>query len=160
MRLRTPASACAAIFAASGVAGAQTATQLVRIEVTPVSRIGVTSASAALVIDNATAGEGLTSVTATGGSWSVTTNESNQKVTASIDRNLPAGVQLEVQLAPPAGAVSPGGIVLGTTAADVVTGIERLSASGLPMAYRLSASASAPVMAETRTVTFTIVSGT
>jgi hypothetical protein len=112
------------------------------------------------VINTATAGAAPTSVTADGGSYAVTTNEANKKITASLDEPLPTGVRLEVFLAAPDGAASAGDIVLGTAAADLVTGISQLAASALPISYRLSAYATVHMPAPaTRTVTFTIVSG-
>src|SRR5687768_2225704 len=79
-------------------AKAQTATQVVRFEVTAINQIGVTGSPAPLAITSATAGSSLTSVTSTGSSLAVTTNEANKKITAAIDQPLPTGVTLEVTL--------------------------------------------------------------
>jgi hypothetical protein len=139
---------------------AQTATQVVQIQVIAVNQIGVTGAPAPLVITTATAGSAPASVTENGGSYAITTNEVNKKITASLDAPLPAGVRLEISLAAPQGAASAGDVALGMGAADVVTGISWLAASALPITYRLSADASVHMSTpETRTVTFTIVSG-
>ena len=139
---------------------AQTATQLVRFQVNAINELAVSGNPAPLVINNATAGSAPTSVTASGTSYAITTNESNQKITASIDQPMPTGVTLEVTLAAPGGANSTGAVALGTSGADVVTGISQIGASALPITYRLSAtttvSMSAPAV---RTVTFTVVSG-
>jgi len=114
-----------------------------------------------LVINSATAGSAPTSVTASGTSYAITTNEANQKIAASLDQALPSGVTLEVALAAPGGATSAGNVALSTAASDVVTGISSVAASSLPITYRLSATAQAQMsMPEARTVTFTIVSGT
>jgi hypothetical protein len=140
---------------------AQTATQVVRFQVNPVNQIAVTGNPTPLVIDAATAGSAPASASASGTSYAITTNESNQKITASIDQPLPNGVTLEVALGAPAGAASAGPVPLGTAAADVVTGISGLAASSLPITYRLSAATTVQMSApEARTVTFTIVSGT
>ena len=140
---------------------AQTATQVVRFQVNAVNQIGVSGTPVPMVIATAIAGAAPSSVTANGASYAVTTNESNQKITASLDQPLPSGVMLEVSLAPPAGAVSTGNISLSTAAADVVTGISSTAATSLPITYRLSASAAVGMSApEARIVTFTIVSGT
>jgi len=142
-------------------ANAQTATQVVRFQVNAVSQIGVTGGPAALVIGSAVAGSAPTSVTASGTSYAITTNELNQKITASLDQALPAGVTLEVALAAPDGATSAGSVALTTAGADVVTGISRTVASSLPITYRLSATPMVQISApDARTVTFTIVSGT
>jgi hypothetical protein len=69
-------------------------------------------------------------------------------------------VRLEISLAAPQGAASAGEVFLGTGASDLVTGISSVVASALPITYRLSADAIAHMPApQTRTVTFTIVSG-
>lgn len=154
-------SACAALLAANAAAAAgQTATQMVRIQVNAINQIGVSGAPAPLVVNTATAGQAPATVSASGGSWAVTTNETNQKVTASLDLSLPEGIALEVALQPPAGASGAGDVRLGTAASDVVTGMNRLAASALAITYRLTATSAAPTTTTTRTVTFTIVSGT
>ena len=141
------------------IAIAQTATQVVRIQVNAISQIGVSGSPSPLVISTATAGEAPTSVTSDGATYAITTNEANQKITASIDQALPAGIALEVQLGAPAGAASAGSVPLNTAAADLVTGITRTAAAALPITYRLRATSSAPLGQAVRTVTFTIVSG-
>ena len=138
---------------------AQTATQVVQFQVNAINQIGVSGNPAPLVIASATAGSAPTSVTA-GSSYAITTNEANKKITASIDQALPAGVQLGVALAAPSGAASVGEVVLTTAPADVVTGISAISAASLTITYRLSATATVQMPTPaTRTVTFTVVSG-
>ena len=149
-----------AIAGASRLARAQTATQVVRFQVNAVSQIAVSGTTAPLVINSASAGSAPTSVTSSGSTYAISTNEVNQKITASLDQALPAGVSLEVSLAAPGGAASAGSVALGTANADVVTGISSLAASALPITYRLSATPVAQFSASTRTITFTIVSGT
>ena len=149
-----------AVVLVSAEIGAQTATQVVRFQVTAINQIGVTGGPAPMVISTATAGSAPSSVTASGGSYAVTTNESNKKITASLDEPLPAGVRLEVSLTAPQGASSAGDMPLSTADADLVTGISTQAASALPITYRLIADASVHMAAPaTRTVTFTIVSG-
>jgi hypothetical protein len=144
----------------SAGAAAQTATQVVRFQVTALSQIAVTGSPEPLVINTASAGSAPSAVTNSGTSYGITTNESNQKITASLNQSMPAGVSLAVSLAAPSGAASAGSIELGTAAADVVTGISAVSASSLPITYRLSAAPGAGMSAPAlRTVTFTIVSG-
>lgn len=158
MAVRPTAVSLLLVAFAFANAGAQTATQLVRFEVRPVNEMAVTG-SPSLVVNSAVAGSGPASATHSGSAWAISTNESNQKIIASLDANLPAGLSLEVSLAAPAGAASQGSVPLSTSGADVVTGISTLAASALPVAYRLSATTAAPVMSGARTVTFTIVSG-
>ena len=68
---------------AVNTASAQTATQTVTFQVTAINQIAVTG-SPSLTINAATAGSAPTSVTATGNTWSVTTNQSGASITASI----------------------------------------------------------------------------
>lgn len=149
----------ATVIVATRDAAAQTATQVVQFEVRAVSQIGISGAPSPLVINNASAGSQPTSVTSTGTSYAITTNEVNQKIIASLDQPMPGGVTLEVSLAAPAGATSAGNVPLSTAGADVVSGISSLRASDLPIAYRLSAASTAQLGSSTRTVTFTIVAG-
>lgn len=149
-----------ALFAPLGAALAQTATQVVRFEVTAINQIGISGSPAPLAITTATAGSSLTSVTSGGSSLAVTTNETNKKITAAIDQSLPGGITLEVALAAPSGASSASFVSLSTSGADLVTGISETSAMSLPLTYRLSATPQSSVGVQTRTVTYTIVSGT
>lgn len=161
MLLRSLAVVCAvATLVPVGGARAQTATQVVRFEVNAVNQIGVSGSPAPMVIGSATAGSAPTSVTSNGTSYAITTNETNKKITASVDQALPSGVTLEVSLAAPNGASSASYVPLGTAGSDVVTGISSTTASSLPITYRLSATPAVQLSAQARTVTFTIVSGT
>jgi hypothetical protein len=142
-------------------ARAQTATQVVRFQVNAINQVAVSGIPAPMVINSATAGNAPGSVIGAGTSYAITTNESNQKITASIDQSLPSGVTLEVALTAPDGAMSAGAVLLSTSGADVVTGITSANASSLPITYRLSATPAVQMSAPaTRTVTFTVVSGT
>ena len=140
-------------------AGGQTATQVVHFRVNAVNQIAVSGTPAPLAITTATAGGALTSATSAGTSYAITTNESNQKITASIDQGLPAGVTLEVSLGAPTGASSAGLVSLGTSGADVVTGISTTAATALPITYRLSATPQVQLGPTARTVTFTVTAG-
>ena len=155
--LVTALTALAAVPTAD--AAAQTATQVVHFQVNAVNQLAVTG-SPSLAITTATAGSGLTSATSTGSSYAITTNEANQKITASIGQAMPDGVTLEVALGAPAGAASTGSVPLGTASSDVVTGISATAASELPITYRLHATPQVQLGPTSRTVTFTIVSGT
>jgi hypothetical protein len=138
---------------------AQTAYQTVTFSVVPMSRVAVSGVVAPLIVTSAAAGQAPTSATVGGATYAITTNESNQKISASLDQTLPAGVSLAVALGAPAGAASMGSTALSTAAADVVTGISALTASALPITYTLSATSAAPVAASSRKITFTITAG-
>ena len=139
---------------------AQTATQVVHFRVDPVNQLAVSGNPAPLVVSAAIAGAAPTSVSASTSTYAISTNESNQKIVASLDQSLPLGLGLHVQLAAPAGATSRGSVALATAAADVVTGISSTASSALAITYSLDASHIAGVTSATRTVTYTIVAGT
>jgi hypothetical protein len=146
-------------LAAVNTASAQTATQTVTFQVTAINQIAV-AGSPSLVINAAAAGSAPTSVTSSGNTWSVTTNQSGASITALIASAMPAGVTLSANLTAPAGATSTGTTALGVTAVNVVTGITKLNASGLALSYQLDATAAAGVIASgTRVVTYTITGG-
>jgi hypothetical protein len=157
IRYAAALAVAASAFAAAD-ASAQTATQVVSYEVTAINEISV-SGSPSLVINDATPGTGLTSTTA-GGTYAITTNETNRKVTAHINSNMPSGVTLTVELAAPTGGTSAGAVSLSTVAADVVTGVSNVNESGLSVSYELSATVAAGVVAAgNKTVTYTITAG-
>lgn len=151
--------AAALLCGAARSAAAQAATQTVSFQVDAINQISFTG-SPSLVVNTAAAGAEPTSASATV-SWAVTTNQSNSKITASMNAGLPAGVTLTVDLAAPAGSVSAGPQALGTTAVDLVTAITQVAQSGLGVTYTLNATAAAGVVpSATRTVTYTITGGT
>ncbi|MEX2178914.1 MAG: hypothetical protein WD801_09405 [Gemmatimonadaceae bacterium] len=148
-----------ALLTAATAAQAQTATQTVTFQVDAINQIAFTG-SPSLVINSATAGSAPASATASG-SWAITTNQSNAKITASINSAMPSGVTLTANLAAPAGASSAGATTLGTTAVDVVTSLTQVAEGSLNVTYGLSATAAAGVVAsQSRTVTYTITGGT
>ncbi len=141
-------------------ASSQTATATATFEVQSVDVIGVSGDPAKLTIVAGNPGEAPAPVTDNSTTWSVTTNGSARKVTGEIDSAMPTGVTLEVALAAPTGATSVGNVTLTNLAADLVTGITGLDESGLGVTYTLSATLAAGAVAEnTRTVTYTILSG-
>ena len=138
---------------------AQTATQIVHIQVHPINQIAVTG-SAQLSVTTAAAGSMPSSATTSANSFAVTTNQTNAKIAASIASGMPTGVTLSVQLDAPSGARSLGLLPLGTTPVDLVTSISRVSVSGLTLTYRLDATPDAGVIADdSRVVTYTITGG-
>ena len=148
-----------ALVATASTAAAQTATQSVSFQVDAINQIAF-SGSPSLVINTATAGSNPTAATANA-TWAVTTNQSGAKITASIGSNMPAGLDLSVNLTAPAGGSSAGAQSLSTTAVDVVTGISQLAQSAIALQYSLSATPAAGVVSSTsRTVTYTITGGT
>ena len=161
MTSRFAAIAGGLLLAVALSAHAQTATQVVRFQVTAINQIAVSGSVAPMIISSAAAGRASSPVTAAGTSYAITTNEGRQKISAALDRSMPAGITLELTMQPPAGATSPGPVWLTTAGADVVTDIPATSAAALPIVYKLAADAAVQLSApSSRTVTFTIISGT
>ncbi|MGH7637551.1 MAG: hypothetical protein ACREOK_07855 [Gemmatimonadaceae bacterium] len=150
--------AALAMMTVASTASAQV-TQDVTIAVNAISQIAVTGGAQSLTISTATAGSNPTDASVTL-SWAVTTNQTNQKITASIDAAMPANVTLRAQLEAPAGGTSFGPNPLSTSSVDLVGNISTLAESGLDLIYTLSATPAAGVVASTtRTVTYTITAG-
>ncbi len=146
-------------FLAGAGLQAQTANQSVTFQVDAINQVSV-AGSPSLTISTATAGSAPTQASANG-TWSVTTNQTGAKVTASLNSAMPSGLTLQVNVGAPSGATSAGAQSLSTTAVDVVTGITKLAQSGMSLGYTLDATAAAGVVSSTsRTVTFTITGGT
>lgn len=156
--MRTSGFAVTLVLCGAHLLFAQTASQRVTFEVRPLNRLAVSGTAQPMVVNSATPGEAPTPVSASGGTYSITTNEVNRKITAALDARMPTGVTLEVAVAAPGAAASAGAVALSTTGTDVVTGITPISASDLPITYRLSATTAVLMPApETRVVTFTII---
>jgi hypothetical protein len=152
-------SALSMIFILGGTAAAQSGTQTLSFQVDAINQIAFTG-NPSLVVNSASAGSNPSAAT-TSVTWAVTTNQSNAKITGSLNAALPANVTLTVDLAAPTGGTSAGAQPLGTTAVDLVTAITRVAEGALGVTYTLSATAAAGVVASTtRTVTYTITGGT
>lgn len=152
--------AAAALVAATATA-AQAQQQTVTLEVQAINQMSVSGDPGALTISSATAGSAPTAAQDASTTYAFTTNQTGAKITAAVDQALPSGVTLSVALAAPTGATSAGAVALGTTDADLVTGITKLNESGRTITYTLAATAAAGVVSSTsRTVTFTVVAGT
>lgn len=159
LNYRRSLTAVSLLCLCGGAAAAQSATQTLNFQVDAINQIAFTG-SPSLVINTAAAGADPNSVTAAV-TWAVTSNQSNAKITASLNAALPTDVVLRVDLEAPAGATSAGAQALGTTSVDLVTGITRVAQGALGVTYTLSATAAAGVVASTtRTVTYTITGGT
>jgi hypothetical protein len=148
------------VVAAAASASAQgTATQTVTMQVDAINLISV-SGTPSLTISAAVAGGAPTSVTSTGNTWAVTTNQSGSKITASIPLAMPSGITLSASMGQPTGGTSAGYQALGTSAVDLVTGITKLNETGLSLSYKLDATSAAGTLSSTtRVVTFTITGG-
>ena len=139
------------------VLASDTANQTVTLSVSAINEIAVSGNPAALTVNSATAGSAPIAATDSSTTYAITSNESNKKITAQVDSDLPAGTALTVALAAPTGASSTGPVNLSTVPVDAVTGISQLNESGKSISYSFSATAAAgTVESTTRTVTFTV----
>lgn len=147
-----------ALLTVASTAQAQNATQNVTFQVNAINQISV-AGSPSLTINTATAGSAPTAATGAA-TWAVTTNQSNAKIIASLDSDMPTGLTLTVNLGAPTGASSTGATSLSSASVDLVTGITKKAEGALPVGYSLSATTDAGVVSSTsRTVTFTITGG-
>jgi len=138
---------------------AQSAAQLVTLEVKVVNKINI-SGPVSLTIDDAIpGGAGLQPVSNNATSYNITHNGSAVgKITAAINSSLPAGITLELTLASTLGT-SRGiqDISNATTAIDVVDGIGQGKDGAQMITYDFSATPEAGVFASTvKTVTLTV----
>jgi hypothetical protein len=139
-----------ALSATGSTLRAQTATQTVTFRVVGVNRAVVAGMTAPLDARPRSASVGRAS-------YALSTNEASQKITASLDRSMPAGTALSVALTAPAGATSRGKTTLGTAATDVVMEIPAGVNGAQPLEYTMSGAPAGPLAAESRVVTYTIV---
>jgi hypothetical protein len=134
-----------------------TSAQNVTFSVAAINQISVTG-TPTLAITGAPAGGAPTSVTDATSSYAITTNQSNLRIQAQINENMPLNVSLSASVAAPTGAATTGPTALSTTPANVVTGISQVNQGSLGISYTLTAAANAgTVPSQSRTVTFTVV---
>jgi hypothetical protein len=156
MRPRLVASIIPLLAAAlTAPASGQTATQAIRIEIRPISRLAVTGNTSFTVPKAAKAG-----VVTASASYAITTNEVNRQITVAIDEPMPEGVTLRMRMDAPLGAEAEDQVTLSTDPQTAVTGISRLNAKDLGIDFELVTGANAVIPATTtRTVKVTLVSG-
>jgi len=133
-----------------------TATHTLNLAVNAVTKISTSAAPISLTIVDGVAGvDDLTSVNGSG-TYSITHNKNtNMKITAQIDANMPTDITLKTNLVSTKGS-SEGVKTLSTTAVDVVTGIVKGADATRNAAYTLEALASAGEWSGARTVTLTL----
>lgn len=133
------------------------AQQEVTYQVQAINELAVSAPTVSLVVNSATAGSAPNVALNSATTYAITTNESNRKITGSIDTAMPDGVTLSVGLAAPSGASSTGLQALSTSATDLVTGISLLNDASKAIQYQLEATSAAGVVpSASKTVTFTI----
>jgi hypothetical protein len=135
-----------------------TATQVVTIEVKPITKISVMGNPSPLIITDAIAGSELTSVEDQNSKYNVTTNLDNMKIVASIDSKMPEGTKLLINLgssrANSAGLVD---LTKATTPVDVVTGFSRGTDQNQTIKYVFAANSDiGEIASQSRTITLTL----
>ncbi len=135
--------------------GAQVGTTSVTFTFQAIDEIAVTG-SPTLVINSAIAGQQPQPAVNTSSTFSVSTNGTNKKITASINKQMPANTTLEILLTAPDSGTSTGYKALSTVATDVVTGISHVAAASKTITYRFSATTAAGVLTDSCTVTLTL----
>jgi hypothetical protein len=158
--VRAVATAALALAVLAHAKQAHAQTQTVTFSVSASSTMSVSGNPAAMNITSIPLGQPSASVTNSATTYSVTTNEADKKITAALSAVMPTGVTLSINLVAPSTGVSSGTVVLGTTAANVVTSIDAVNQSGLTITYTLTALATAgEVASQSRVVTFTVTDG-
>jgi hypothetical protein len=148
-----------ALLSVTSFAG-PTGTPTISFQVTAINELSVSGNPAALIVNSATAGLAPNSVYDASTSYAITTNETNRKITGSINADMPVNIGLAIILLEPTGATSMGWMVLSTAPVNLVTGIGKLNQSGMLIGYWLAATSAAGVVpSNTRTVTLTITAG-
>lgn len=135
--------------------GAQVATSAVTFNFLEINEIAVTG-TPTLTISTAVAGQQPLPVTDATSRYAVSTNGTNKRITASINKAMPASTTLEIRLAIPGSGTSLGYVMLSTMPADVVTGINASASSNRTVTYRFSATTDAGVVSDSCTVTLTL----
>ena len=143
-------------FVSTASAQSNKASQQVVINVSEIAVIAV-QGQINMTIASATAGQAPDAATASG-TYSVTTNGKNKKISAALDLAMPTGLSLFATMAAPSKATSNGKVALTDKSADLVTKISNTNQSGLSLAYEAVATVDAAPDNVSRTVTYTITS--
>lgn len=147
------------ILRSSAIAqNSNTVSQIVTVEVKPITKISISGNPGALIVMDAILGMDLTSVADENTTYSVTTNLENMKIVASINDRMPIGTRLMMSLSS-SKAVSAGAVDVSNALApvNVVTGLNKGSDKDQTIKYIFAADASVgEIEAESRTITLTL----
>ena len=151
----------AVLFGACGLAFAGTdSNQTITYQVQAINEIAVSGNPGALIVNTAVPGSQPTAATDATTSYSITTNNSDKKITGVLSAAMPSNTALKLNLTAPTGGSSAGQVTLTATDQDLVTDISTLAQSGLGVAYEFSATLSAGIITSSvRTVTLTVADG-
>ncbi|MBI4429911.1 MAG: hypothetical protein HY562_12430 [Ignavibacteriales bacterium] len=132
--------------------------QVLTVEVKPITKISVTGNPEALIVRDATPGSDLSSVSDENTKYSVTTNLDNMKIVASINDRMPEGTRLMIRLNSSKSTSSgPVDISNALTPVNVVTGINKGSEQDQTIRYIFAADASVgELQTKYRTITLTL----
>jgi hypothetical protein len=159
-RLTTLSAAIGLVLSTGAFAAdTDTATQTVTYGVDEISTISVSGSPGAMTLTTATAGSAPTAVPDATTTYSLTNNagEDSKMVTATMDRNTPADVTLEVTLEVPDAYATATKQILSTDTVKVLEHIGNVSVTGKTITYSLSAyKGAAAISAQSVEVTFTI----
>ncbi|MFZ3046687.1 MAG: hypothetical protein WA151_12305 [Desulfatirhabdiaceae bacterium] len=135
--------------------------QTIGYEVQAINELSVSGSPSALIVNTAIAGFQPDPVSNALTTYAITTNGINKKITGMINTPMPDYVTLKITLVAPTSGSSVSEVTLGTTPADLVTGISQLAESAKTITYKLTALTSAGVIpSAVKTVTLTIADGT
>lgn len=140
----------AAIFFSTAYASV-TATQKITIKVEAINEISVSGDPETFLIS-----EDKSSIVDSSTTYAITTNQTNKKIVAKIDNELPKGLTLKVQLDPPEGATS-NEVALSTTQQDVILGMGPVAAKDMKIHYTLIVDEKPEIAESSVKVVFTIV---
>jgi hypothetical protein len=139
------------------VGAGNTATQNINITVSTINEISLSTNDVNLIVNAPSSGSTLHTVSDSSTTISYSTNETNQKITATLDKNLPIGLTLLVEATSTSGT-SAGQVMLEDRAVDVITGLSNVSESGETITYTLIPDMYAVPTTESYTITYTITS--
>ena len=134
------------------------ATQSASYEIQAINEVSLSAASITLTISEATAGSEPTDATGSS-SYDITTNcaTDGKILTAKLDSAMPSNTELKATFAAPTGGVSAGEVILTASAQNVVTAIDAVAESDLSIAYTLTGTVAAGIVAaDTKTLTLTL----
>lgn len=133
-------------------------TQTVTIEVRPITKILVTGNPGSLMITEPAGGESMSAVSDQSTRYHMLTNLENMKIVASINRPMPEGTQLRIQLGTQRGVSSgPVDLTSSVSPVTVVSGIGKGSELNQPISYTFAAAAAVENLdTDSRIVTLTL----
>jgi len=134
-----------------------TATQNINITVSTINEISLSTNDVNLIVNAPSGGSSLDKVSDSTTTLSYSTNETNQKITATLNKSLPIGLTLLVEATSTSGN-SEGQVMLEDRAVDVITGLSNVSESGETVTYTLIPDMYAVPTTESYTITYTITS--